>query len=96
MTNIVIQPEVIKALADCVIDVITNKIDWSTIDWQAVAEKTCQRPQGEWIDYNNTFYKCPECGYLLEKCCPECQNKVILPNFGADMRKEADNDRRIE
>lgn len=45
-----------------------------------------ERPQGEWIDYNNTFYKCPECGYLLEKCCPHCQNKVILPNCGADMR----------
>lgn len=44
------------------------------------------RPQGEWIDYNNTFYKCPDCGYLLEKCCPQCQNKVILPKDGADMR----------
>lgn len=41
------------------------------------------RPQGEWIDYDNTFYKCPECGYLLEKCCPQCQNKVILPKGGA-------------
>lgn len=42
------------------------------------------RPQGEWIDYDNTFYKCPECGYLLEKCCPQCQNKVILPKGGAE------------
>lgn len=41
-----------------------------------------ERPQGEWIDYDNTFYKCPECGYLLEKCCPQCQNKVILPLGG--------------
>lgn len=41
------------------------------------------RPQGEWIDYDNTFYKCPDCGYLLEKCCPQCQNKVILPKGGA-------------
>jgi len=43
-----------------------------------------ERPQGEWIDYDNTFYKCPECGYLLGKCCPHCQNKVILPKGGAD------------
>ena len=43
-----------------------------------------ERPQGEWIDYDNTFYKCPECGYLLEKCCPQCQNKVILPTGGAE------------
>lgn len=42
-----------------------------------------ERPQGEWIDYNNTFYKCPDCGYLLEKCCPQCQKKVILP-FGGE------------
>ena len=49
--------------------------------------ETCEeklRPQGEWIDYDNTFYKCPECGYLLEKCCPQCQNKVILPKGGID------------
>lgn len=43
-----------------------------------------ERPQGEWIDYDNTFYKCPDCGYLLEKCCPQCQNKVILPKGGAE------------
>lgn len=42
------------------------------------------RSQGEWEDYNNTFYKCPNCGYLLEKCCPECQTKVILPKGGAE------------
>ena len=48
------------------------------------------RPQGEWIDYDNTFYKCPECGYLLEKCCPVCQNKVILPKGGAEMEIEDD------
>ena len=50
MNNIVVQPEVIKALADCVVDIITNKIDWSNIDWQAVAEKACQRPTGEWVE----------------------------------------------
>jgi hypothetical protein len=46
------------------------------------------RPQGKWIDYDNTFYKCPECGYLLEKCCPQCQTKVILPicHYDAEMR----------
>lgn len=38
-----------------------------------------KRPQDEWIDYDNTFYQCPDCGYLLEKCCPKCQNKVVLP-----------------
>lgn len=43
-----------------------------------------ERPQGEWIDYDNTFYKCPDCGYLLEKCCPQCQNKVILPKGGSE------------
>lgn len=43
-----------------------------------------EKPQGEWIDYDNTFYKCPDCGYLLEKCCPQCQNKVILPKGGAE------------
>lgn len=43
-----------------------------------------ERPQGAWIDYDNTFYKCPDCGYLLEKCCPQCQNKVILPKGGAE------------
>ena len=48
---------------------------------KAINEK---RPQGEWIDYSNTFYKCPDCGYLLEKCCPQCQNKVILPKGGAE------------
>ena len=40
--------------------------------------------QGEWIDYDNTFYKCPDCGYLLGKYCPQCQNKVILPKGGAE------------
>lgn len=47
-----------------------------------------ERPQGEWIDYDNTFYKCPECGYLLEKCCPHCQNEIILPicHCGADKK----------
>lgn len=46
--------------------------------------KASTRPKGEWIDYDNTFYKCPDCGYLLEKCCPQCQNKVILPKGGAE------------
>lgn len=39
-----------------------------------------EKPQGEWIDYSNTFYKCPDCGYLLDKYCPNCQTKIILPN----------------
>lgn len=45
-----------------------------------------ERPTGEWEDYSTTFYRCPECGYLLEKDCPQCRNKIVLPNCGADMR----------
>ena len=41
-----------------------------------------ERQQGEWEDYSVNFYKCPECGYLLNKDCPNCQNKVILPKGG--------------
>lgn len=41
--------------------------------------KANERPKGEWEDYSVDFYKCPECGYLLNKDCPHCQNKVILP-----------------
>lgn len=48
MNSIVIQPEVIKELADCVVDIIANKIDWSAIDWQKVAEKAVIRPTGKW------------------------------------------------
>ena len=43
-----------------------------------------QRPQDEWEDYSVDFYKCPECGYLLNKDCPYCQNKIILPKGGAE------------
>lgn len=39
-----------------------------------------KRPQGEWEDYSVDFWKCPECGYLINKFCPQCYNKVILPN----------------
>ena len=46
MTPIVVHPEVIKALADCIVDVIQNKIDWNSIDWQAIAEN--QR-KDDWI-----------------------------------------------
>lgn len=46
MIPIVIQPEVIKELADCIVDVIQNKIDWNSIDWQTVAEN--QRKK-DWI-----------------------------------------------
>ena len=39
MADIIIQPEVIKALADCVVDLIQNKIDWGSIDWnEAIAD----------------------------------------------------------
>ena len=34
---------------------------------------------GVWENYSIDFYKCPECGYLLNKDCPHCQSKVILP-----------------
>lgn len=43
-----------------------------------------ERPEGEWEDYSIDFWKCPECGYLLNKDCPCCQNKVILPKGGAE------------
>ena len=43
-----------------------------------------ERSNGEWEDYSVNFYKCPECGYLLDKYCPGCQNKVILPKGGAE------------
>lgn len=43
-----------------------------------------EKPQGEWIDYSVNFYKCPECGYLLNKDCPCCQSRVILPKGGAE------------
>ena len=43
-----------------------------------------KRPQGEWKNYSADFYKCPECGYLLNKLCPQCHNKVILPKGGAE------------
>lgn len=46
-----------------------------------------ERPQGEWIDHSATFWECPDCGYLLEKCCPNCQKEVVLPN-SANMRGE--------
>ena len=46
MIPIVVQPEVIKELADCIVDVIQNKIDWNSIDWQAIAEN--QR-KNDWI-----------------------------------------------
>ena len=91
MTNIVVQPEVIKALADCVIDVIQNKIDWSAIDWQAVAEKAVERPQGRWESYfehnGKTYHKCSNCHIsteliLIDNFCPNC---------GADMRTENNN-----
>ena len=50
-----------------------------------MAKAKYERTQGEeWIDYSNTFYKCPECGYLLEKDCPRCQTKVILPKGGEE------------
>lgn len=42
-----------------------------------------ERAQVEWEDYSADFYKCPECGYLLNKLCPQCHNEVILPKGGA-------------
>lgn len=51
---------------------------------QPCLNSPCARPQGEWEDYSADFYKCPECGYLLNKLCPQCQNKVILPKGGAE------------
>lgn len=79
------------------IEILTNIKNTPQITWTngadiaidlAINALEIARPQGEWIDYDNTFYKCPDCGYLLEKCCPQCQTKIILPicHCGADMR----------
>ena len=38
-----------------------------------------EKPDRVWEDYSVDFYKCPECGYLLNKDCPQCGSKVILP-----------------
>ena len=64
------------------IEINTNDIEYKAYCKGLEDGKKIARPQGEWIDYDNTFYKCPDCGYLLEKCCPQCQNKVILPKGG--------------
>ena len=86
MTNIVVQPEVIQALAECIIDVIQNKIDWESIDWQAVAEKAIERPKGEWIVVHDERY-------VDNVKCPFCDKEIVGTdlNFcvkcGADMRK---------
>lgn len=37
-----------------------------------------------WKDYSVNFWQCPECGYLLNKFCPQCYNNVILPKGGAE------------
>lgn len=39
-----------------------------------------KKVEGEWIDHSATFWECPDCGHLLEKCCPNCQREVVLPN----------------
>ena len=49
------------------------------------------RPQGEWIDHSATFWECPDCGHLLEKCCPNCQKEVVLP-----IKKPIDNAPTVE
>ena len=60
--------------------------------WNEIKEKSksdflelCKsEPKGEWEDYSVDFYKCPECGYLLNKLCPQCHNTVVLPKGGAE------------
>lgn len=71
--------EILRTFREAMDTPITNYRDILLGSLDMAIESLEQRPQGEWIDYNNTFYKCPDCGYLLEKCCPQCQNKVILP-----------------
>lgn len=86
MNNIVVQPEVIKALADCVIDLIKN-IDWDSIDWQAVAEKAVERQTGEWGKWVITEIRCPNC---LEYFQTDCYSKEELkgcPICGAIMKE---------
>lgn len=53
-------------------------------DTYTVCKSDDERPQGEWENYSADFYKCPECGYLLNKLCPQCYNKVILPKGGRE------------
>jgi len=79
----VLSPEVQQAIEICA-DYVLYTIFMTRDNFLAYAREDNARPQGEWIDYDNTFYKCPDCGYLLEKCCPQCQNKVILPKGGAE------------
>ena len=93
MTNIVVQPEVIKALADCIIDVIINKIDWSAIDWQKVAESSVAKPKGKW-KVDKKIY-CSECGMSICDFIPNPNDAVAIIsenkfcyNCGADMRGE--------
>lgn len=74
----------VEGYKNVIVGGMNNPYNAGYMDGIRQAYKELERPQGEWIDYDNTFYKCPECGYLLEKCCPQCQNKVILPKGGAE------------
>lgn len=68
-----------------------NADEKAVADLKAELENVIEaRPQGEWIDYDNTFYECPECGYLLNKLCPQCHNEVILPSCGRMMKGGAE------
>lgn len=76
-----------NALRDLVSDMLVLKEKYganfdilSVIDnAPTILEKS--QDEDEWIDYDNTFYKCPDCGYLLEKDCPQCGKRIVLPNY---------------
>ena len=73
------------------IDLVWNEIkEKSKADFLEICN-TEEKPQCEWLDYSGDFYKCPECGYLLNKLCPQCHNKVILPKGNAEMRGDDDH-----
>ena len=81
MNSVIIQPEVIKALADAIVDVIQK------IDWDKAIEAYNARPKGKWQGKEITA------DYKVYGQCSVClQRKRIdnfCPNCGADMRTES-------
>ena len=79
------QYDLIRDKINSIRDEFLNKSHFVPAGWVAIADGAVL-PKDEWEDYSIDFYKCPECGYLLEKCCPNCGNIVVLPvsNSGGD------------
>lgn len=68
-----------KRIIDHIDNAPTVELDMAQVLAYESGKASNERPKGEWEDYSVDFYRCPECGYLLNKDCPHCQNKVILP-----------------